>query len=347
MTEKIKQLFLQCCWWAGLFHLTRYLYRHKLQILCYHGFSTDDESEFRPKLFITPATFEHRLKQIKQYGFQVLDLDEAVRKLQSGQLPDRALVMTIDDGFYNVAAIAADLIDQYELPATLYLTTYYAQKGTPIFRLAVQYLFWKTHRTTIVIEESLWNNDCPLQINLENAAEKEHIIWEVIRFGETHCNEPERVALTTKLAALLGIDYQRIIDSRILSLMSLEEARALAAKHIDVQLHTHRHVFSATDEAAAKKEIRDNLAVLSSVCDKPPVHFCYPSGEWDKQQWPWLAELGIRSATTCLPGLNSKNTPVLGLTRFLDGENISNIVFKAELFGFLECLRSMRSVLKP
>ena len=48
------------------------------------------------------------------------------------------------------------------------------------------------------------------------------------------------------------------------------------------------------------------------------------------------------SATTCNADLNYPDKPSLELKRFLDGENISDIEFEAELSGFNELLRKMK-----
>jgi hypothetical protein len=51
--------------------------------------------------------------------------------------------------------------------------------------------------------------------------------------------------------------------------------------------------------------------------------------------------MNVTSATTCLSGFNDANTPLLGLKRFLDGENISEIEFSGELSGFLPLARAI------
>lgn len=128
--------------------------------------------------------------------------------------------------------------------------------------------------------------------------------------------------------------------------MTKTEVRKLAKNGFDIQLHTHRHCFPTEDETVAMKEILDNKQALEAVVNHPLVHFCYPSGIFSKRQWPWLKRLGVQSATTCLPGLNVTEYPALALRRFLDGENVSQIVFVAELFGFLELLRQIRNRFK-
>jgi hypothetical protein len=47
----------------------------------------------------------------------------------------------------------------------------------------------------------------------------------------------------------------------------------------------------------------------------------------------------VESATTCEPGLNTAETPLLGLYRILDQDDLSQIEFEAELFGFSELIR--------
>ena len=82
--------------------------------------------------------------------------------------------------------------------------------------------------------------------------------------------------------------------------------------------------------------------MLEPLLAKTLVHFCYPSGIWAKEQWPWLAETGLRSAVTCDRGLNFGKTPRYGLKRIGDDEGLSQIEFEAEVRGFAEVLRAMK-----
>ena len=127
--------------------------------------------------------------------------------------------------------------------------------------------------------------------------------------------------------------------------MNREEIQSLVARGVDIQLHTHRHHLPL-DEMRAKKEILDNKTVLEPLVGKQLQHLCYPSGVWSQELWPWLTNVGIQSAMTCEAGLNYPETPKLGLKRFLDGEYITQIEFEAELAGYSELLRHMRSGLK-
>ncbi len=278
---------------------------------------------------------------ISKYGFHILPLSEALDKLQRNMLPNNALVITVDDGFYSFYHIASDLMRFYRYPATIYLTTYYVQKEKPIFRLVVQYMFWKTQRSEIDLHSCVWSNQ--EKVDLTDRETRNRATWDCIDYGEQKCSEVQREDISRQLGELLGVDYQKIKDSRILSLMNEEEVRTLAKYDFDIQLHTHRHQLCADDENAALREIQENKQVIRSMVNHPLVHFCYPSGIWNKRQWPWLECLGVKSAVTCLPGLNDTNTPALILRRFLDGEDISQIEFISELFGFSEFIRYFRN----
>jgi peptidoglycan/xylan/chitin deacetylase (PgdA/CDA1 family) len=335
--EILKAIVFQVAKLAGLFRLARWSTRSQLLILCYHGFELVDESGFRPMLFMRTETFARRLETIRRHGHAVVPLGEAVRRLREGTLPRNAVCLTIDDGFYSVLACAAPLLRQHGFAATLYVTSYYADKGVPIFRLVVQYMFWKTALPTFKSAGQPWGPSEPVDLSDTNAATR--AMWRIIDYGENHCDEPGRQEICRILGRGLNVDYAFIVRSRALSLVSAEEIRQLSDAGIDIQLHTHRHRLPQDDESALQKEILENARFLEGILERPLQHLCYPSGLWNRSQWPCLAELGIASATTCEPGFNSAHTPPLGLYRVLDDSTVSQLTFEAELSGFSEWLR--------
>ena len=145
--------------------------------------------------------------------------------------------------------------------------------------------------------------------------------------------------MLSELGAMLDVDVEAIRRARILSLVNFSEMKELSLNNIDIQLHTHRHHFPTDDEELARREILDNRTVLEEVMEDQPVHFCYPSGVWSSQQWPWLESMNVESATTCEPGYNDRYTHKYALKRFLDSEEVSDIEFLSEITGFSELLR--------
>lgn len=343
MKRRIKLGLYHACKWLGLFAIASVLTKRGLRILCYHGFALSDESSFRPKLFIEPDTFRKRMRHLRKHGYMVLSLDQACESLVTSELPDRAVAITIDDGFYSVFHSAWPILKEHSLPATVYVTSYYAAKKNPIFRLVVQYIFWKTANQQMDL--SRLGLPLPRIVPISTEAERENTCWEIIRYGEEKCDEPHRCDIMRELANRAAVDFTPLEEKRLLSLMTAEEISQLSRSGVDIQLHTHRHCLPE-DEALVKREITQNREFLQPLSHNKLRHLCYPSGAWSPKHWPWLEALDVRTATTCDTGLNYNDTPLHGLKRFLDGENISQIEFEAELSGFSELLRSARARLR-
>jgi len=326
----------------GPMRLARRRTARGLRILCYHGFSLDDEYLWRPTTFMQAETFRKRVQYVVTQGFPVLGLSEAVARLGCGDLPPSAVVITFDDAFYSMYRLAWPVLCELRLPATVYVTTYYCLKGNPVFRLAVQYMFWKA--AVDRVDLAGMPPGTAGTVSLRDAKESHRAVWAIIGWAETQCTEQERCEIARELGVRLGVNYDRLVQDRTLSLMNTGELRELAEAGMDLQLHTHRHCMPDSASGLAR-EIQDNRAVLEPLTGRRAVHFCYPSGVWSKHHLPWLETEGVATATTCDPGLNYPDTPRLALRRFLDGEHIDQITFEGEVNGLAEVLRRARSTL--
>lgn len=322
--------------YLGLFFLSHWLMRKRLLILCYHGFETADESDFMPGVFMRASTFQRRLELLKRLGHPVLPLDNAIERLQANSLPNNAVCITLDDGFVSTGRIGAPALAAAGLPSTLYVTTYYVGKQRPIFNLVVQYMFWKTSKRQIVLDQPDWGVSGSALLTQPEVVDR--LCAAIIDHGERRSVE-EREQICQQLGQILGVDYQAIVQDRRFTLMAAAELQHVQRLGMDIQLHTHRHQLPAEDEGAAAQEIAENTAALHRMLGKECVHFCYPSGLWQPHQLEWLQHLHIASATTCERGMNHAGTHPLALYRYLDSENISDIEFEAELAGFIELLR--------
>jgi peptidoglycan/xylan/chitin deacetylase (PgdA/CDA1 family) len=338
-----KRVFLHFSKWLGFFYLSRTFHRRGLRILCYHGFAMNDECDFRPKLFICPRTFERRLRYLSSKRFPVVGLEEGLEMLWADRLPEGATAITIDDGFYSFLRCAVPLLRTYSYPATVNMTTYHCVKETPVFRLIIQYMFWKTSMHELDMD--LCATPSIGRVSWKNEKEKYLVMWETIRFGEAELNETQRCELARGIGKRLQVDYDPIARQRTLNLLTPSELRELVRAGFDLQLHTHRHRLPE-DELSIRREIADNRAVLEPIVGKRLEHLCYPSEDWSENSWSWLAAAGVKSAATCAPGPNFSETVRFGLTRFLDSENINQIEFESEMSGFNDLLRGIRASLR-
>lgn len=303
----------------GLFAFARYVTRRELRILCYHGLSVTDEHAWRPGLFMRQETLRGRLALLQRQGYPVISLSAAVDGLRRGVLPDNSVVITFDDGFYSVLSKGVPLFAEFRVPVTLYVTTYYVLHGSPIFRLAMQYATWKA-------------------TSFGRTSSSQADVWAEIDRGEKLASEAERRLVAAKYLGSLGIDWDEIIRTRSLSLVTRDELGELVRCGVDVQLHTHRHRLP-TKRDAVLSELEDNRNVLKDAVGTSLTHFCYPSGVWSSEHLPILAEAGVTSATTCDDGLNPQNSDLMTLRRFIDSDSKSLIEFEAETSGFKDLVR--------
>jgi peptidoglycan/xylan/chitin deacetylase (PgdA/CDA1 family) len=287
-------------------------------------------------------TFRRRLDAIVKFGFPVLDLGVAVEGMKNGSLPENSVVITIDDGFWATFDQALPALRTLNMPATVYVTSYHVEKATPVFELVVRYMQWKSGEGSIVDPAQLGMSEQASHARLDS-----DLLEKVVQFGKSLPSEAGRVSLTERLAEQLNFDLDGLRESRALNLASKEQIAEASQLGTDIQLHTRRHRFPE-NEALAKAEIIDNRDDLEPIVGKGLRHFCYPSGVWSRKVLPWLESEGIVTATTCDTGFNYRDSNPLALKRILDSESWSNLEFEAELSGFVEIFRYLKSkILTP
>jgi peptidoglycan/xylan/chitin deacetylase (PgdA/CDA1 family) len=304
--------------------------RQRVAILCYHGISIDDEHVWDPSLYMSQQDFEERCRILRDRQYRVLPLGEAVERLRAGTLPGRSVALTFDDGDYDFYSRARPVLRKYGFPATVYQTTYYSEYRRPIFALSCGYMLWKRRDQTLRPGDPI---DFGREMNLGDAAERDKIVQHLRDVSEREKWSAEKKdQVAQALAKQVGFDWDAFLKTRILQLMTQEEIRELASEGFDVQLHTHRHRVPMDHDLFAR-EIRDNRVRLEDWTGKAAAHFCYPSGVYEPEFFPWLEELKVVSATTCKVGLAGPENPSLLLPRIVDHCSFAPIEFEAWLTG--------------
>jgi peptidoglycan/xylan/chitin deacetylase (PgdA/CDA1 family) len=322
----------------GVFAFARYLTRKHLRILCYHGFSVADEHEIAPVMFMRAQTFEQRMRILKKRRIPVVTLDEAVRKLQERQICNSETVITLDDGWRSNLTIAAPILERHGYPACIYLSTEHLEAGTEVFNVALSYMVRKSERKTLTLVGLHPKIDGDYDIGTDPDA----AILSLILAAEEALPLPERQQLLRPIARALGANLDEVLKEGRFRLLSRSEIQEIFRRGLDIQLHTHTHHLPDDQFETMAQEIGKNRKTIAEVIGVEPRHFCYPGGQYSAQHPAWLRSLGIASGTTCNPGLNDANTPVMLLNRFLDSDSKSNIAFEAEICGVRELLGYLR-----
>jgi len=329
----------------GGYEISRKLTANGLQILCFHGISLKDEHTVFPKLFITKEQFQKRLQWLQQHSFNVISLSEALERLQKNTLLKDSVVITFDDGWSGLKPYAIPLLESSAFPATLYSTTYYSEKESMVFNIALRYILKKSPRQTINL--SSLSEPFSKPFNLSKEKDHTYLNQKLNKLAKTEMTDTERQQLLMKIASAVEVDFDEMSTLRMFELLTVDELKKAASHGLDIQLHTHRHRAANASALNFKQDIIDNKAALKPCARSKLIHFCYPGGITNRAVLPILEELKIESATTCKSGLNYQNSNPLLLSRFLDDTNISSQTFEAEMVGALELARQIRNRIKP
>lgn len=98
-------------------------------ILMYHNIfrSVNDGGKY----IISEAAFEEDLKYLKENGYTTIVIKDLIDHVYEGKdLPEKPVVLTFDDGYFNNYAYAFPLLKKYESKAVLSIIGYYTDMYT-------------------------------------------------------------------------------------------------------------------------------------------------------------------------------------------------------------------------
>jgi len=88
-------------------------------ILCYHRFGDE-----QAKMVVSEASFAAQMDYLAEHGYRVIPLTSLVDFLQGKRaLPERAVVLTADDGYKSTYQIAFPILKKHGFPATIFVYT--------------------------------------------------------------------------------------------------------------------------------------------------------------------------------------------------------------------------------
>lgn len=105
----------------GMDGLFRYLHRNRLLVVMYHGVT---ERAFDPPLWtqLPVQTFIRQIHFLRKH-YRMVSLREVLESIRTGNpLPQRAALVTFDDGLKNNFSVAFPILQKYQVPAGIFLT---------------------------------------------------------------------------------------------------------------------------------------------------------------------------------------------------------------------------------
>ncbi len=269
-------------------------------ILMLHRVREPDGSNFTPNgiLEITPTFLDATIRRLGEIGYDFVDLDEAVRRLQERDFAKPFVVFTLDDGYRDNLTNAAPVFSRHDVPFTVYLATDLPDGTAELWWVALERVIARAHKLRVRFAEGDETIACATTVE-KNAA------WSAIYWRLRSGSEDAMRAEIHRLAVEQRVDMSTL--TRELA-MNWDEVRLLAANPLArIEAHTAGHfALARLPENRARDEIARGLARHEAELGRRPRHFSYPYGDPASagiRDFALAGEFGFASATTTRKGL--------------------------------------------
>jgi peptidoglycan/xylan/chitin deacetylase (PgdA/CDA1 family) len=330
----------------GVHRLFSFLNRDRPTVLAFHGVTSEPPGHLcnYDGLHLYRPIFE-RLMAFIAARYQPVALSRVVDWLEGrGTLPNRAVVVTFDDGYRNVFTQAAPVLKALGIPATLFVATDFVHGGKMLWNDRLLGALFLSREPRLAIE---WSGGA-LDLSLDSDADKiaaDRLVLAVCK----SVPDDDRLALLARIIECLGVDEARLASAWAdFAPVSLDEMTRLPDFGIEVGSHTCSHaiVRRMTSEQMTR-ELRESKRLLEASMGRPCEQFSYPNGspsDFDARTRQQVIDAGYRCAVTTIktavtPGQDPFEIPRCVLTH----NRITLPEFAAEVSGFPRFVRGVKS----
>jgi peptidoglycan/xylan/chitin deacetylase (PgdA/CDA1 family) len=266
----------------------------KAVILMYHRIAKSTIDPWR--LCVTPENFAAQLMVLQQY-YRPMSLNQLVRGHQDGRIPDRSVVVTFDDGYADNLHLAKPLLEKYQVPATIFISTSHIGKTRELWWDELAQLLLQPGKLpaqlTLNIDRQIYDWDLGSAVDYSPQAYQQDLlscqawtappgsrlffyysVWQVL----LPCLAAQRERALDEIAIWANTGSEFRATHRTLG---CEEVRDLGrGELVEIGAHTLTHpLLSAHDRALQWDEIHNSKLELEQLLDRPVTSFSYPFGD--------------------------------------------------------------------
>jgi peptidoglycan/xylan/chitin deacetylase (PgdA/CDA1 family) len=252
-------------------------------------------------LAVAPRRFEEHLQVIRELG-QPTRLVDLARGVRNGRVADRALCVTFDDGYVDNLSVAKPLLERYDVPATVFVTTGPAGRDREFWWDELERAFLEPIQRSDRLELEIGGRRRTWEIvspganppGTGPAGTKWHLHDKTVptarhrAFREVYdlvqpLSEPERRRVLDRLMEWAGVGAQGVRPSRR-ALDAAGVAELARGGLIDVGAHTVNHPALPSQAPSVQyEEIARSKAEIETWLGTgaPVAGFAYPYGQHD------------------------------------------------------------------
>ena len=276
-------------------------------ILMYHRISEDDIDPW--SLRVTPEHFGEHLEVLQQHT-QPLHLKQLAQAHREGNIPDRAVAITFDDGYANNFYQAKPLLEKYQIPATVFVTTNYLEQPRefwwdelegillqprdlpPSLSLTIdeQQHHWELGEALKYSQSEAWENRNQQAWKSEPGSRLHfyYSVWQQLQPLSPAQRQPllKQIKIWANQSSTLRPTHRPLT---IAELSQIEEGGI-----IELGAHTVSHpLLSEQSIAVQQEEIKQSKLDLERLLKHPVHSFAYPFGAYRDETVPLVKEAGF------------------------------------------------------
>ena len=284
-------------------------------IFLFHGVIVDNDEPVRNynRKHIGAEYFETILRSLVEAGGHPVSMDDILKaKVNASILPTGAFAVTFDDGFENNYSVALPILEQLEVPATIYITSKFIDENLMSWIDRIEWALVQTDASEIDLP---WNKLAPIATPLEKIVALEDIRNTV----KTSSNiNPDELA-TNIQESLCGKKVTSLNDT-LNRKLSWQQVSQLASNNlISIGGHTHTHqILAHLDEPRLDYEVTTPISMIEEYTSAPVIHFSYPEGlshHFSSRCIEKLQSRGVLICPTAICGVNDATTDLFYLRR--------------------------------
>jgi len=293
------RLAMECLALPGVARSVRAFSKCRGTIFTLHRVLPDKPAAFAPNgiLQITPDFLEKVILGCRKQNVDIVDLDEAMRRLRSPERENQFAVFTFDDGYKDNLEYALPILRKHDCPFTLFIAPNLIDAQAPVW--------WQALEDIIGAHDSI-EFDLGQGIEYRETAtiESKCDVFNELYWFMRRKPEVERVKLLHRLAKRYALDLNAHCRSLV---MDWEELKAFVDEPLcTIGAHTMNHFeLNKLTKEQMRTEIEDSVKVLALRIGKQPVHFSYPIGgrlSAGPREFATVRDLGLNTGVTTRPG---------------------------------------------
>ncbi len=247
------------------------LHREKLLVLCYHGVVPGDQKldPFFYRIMVDCGEFDRQLGILRRL-FTPVSVLELLDSLEGrAELPDRAALVTFDDGYLNNLTQAVPILERHGIPALFNVTTGYIGTRRMLWPLELGLRILRWHGPILPIPDGRPDRRLHRELPRRRLAE------ELLEL----CKRLPDEAREAYLDRLRDGPMDAADDSAQWSFLSWDDVRELKRRGFAIGSHTVEHpILTRVDGKRMKRELEESKAKLEKELGEPCASIAYPNG---------------------------------------------------------------------